>query len=45
MADVSVDIKEAIRNLSEVATKLQKDGLTIPGNLTVSGKEKYIKVY
>ena len=41
MADVSVDIKdavkqvyladvEAIRNLSEVATKLQKEGLTIP---------------
>ena len=49
MADVSIDIKEAvkqvylddveaIRNLSEVATKLQKDGLTIPGNLTVTGK-------
>lgn len=26
---------ESIRNLSEVATKLQKEGLTIPGNLTV----------
>ncbi len=28
---------EAIRNLSEVATKLQAGGLTIPGNLTVTG--------
>ena len=28
---------EAIRNLSEVANKLQKEGLTIPGNLTVTG--------
>ena len=28
---------ESIRNLSEVATKLQKDGLTIPGNLIVTG--------
>lgn len=28
---------EAIRNLSDVATKLQKEGLTIPGNLTVTG--------
>jgi microcystin-dependent protein len=49
MADVSNDIKEAvkqvyladveaIRNLSEVATKLNnKEGVTIPGNLTVSG--------
>ena len=27
----------SIRNLSEVATKLQKEGLTIPGNLTVTG--------
>jgi len=46
--DISVQIKEAvrlvymadvdaIRNLSDVATKLQKDGLTIPGNLTVTG--------
>lgn len=32
MADV-----EAIRNLSEVASKLQAGGLTIPGNLTISG--------
>jgi len=51
MADVSVDIKEAvkqvyladveaIRNLSEVATKLQKEGLKIPGNLTVDGSIK-----
>jgi microcystin-dependent protein len=49
MANVSNDIKEAvkqvyladveaIRNLSEVATKLNnKEGVTIPGNLTVSG--------
>ena len=49
MADVSNDIKEAvkqvyladveaIRNLSEIATKLNnKEGVTIPGNLTVSG--------
>jgi hypothetical protein len=29
---------EAIRNLSEVATKLQKEGLTIPGDLTVKGQ-------
>jgi microcystin-dependent protein len=53
MADVSVDIKEAIkqvyladveaiRNLSEVATKLQKEGLTIPGNLTVTGSFNYL---
>ncbi len=28
---------EAIRNLSEVAIKLQKEGLTIPGNLIVAG--------
>jgi hypothetical protein len=51
MADVSVDIKEAvrqvyladveaIRNLSEVASKLQKDGLTIPGDLIVKGQIK-----
>ncbi len=49
MGEVSVDIKEAIkqvyladveaiRNLAEVATKLQKEGLTIPGNLTVKGE-------
>ena len=31
---------EAIRNLSEIATKLQKEGLTIPGNLTVAGQIK-----
>jgi hypothetical protein len=46
--DISSQIKDAvkqiymidvdsIRNLSEVATKLQKEGLTIPGNLTVTG--------
>ena len=29
---------ESIRNLSEVAKTLQKEGLTIPGNLTVKGK-------
>ena len=29
---------EAIRNLSDVATKLQKGGLTIPGNLKIKGK-------
>ena len=52
MADVSNDIKEAvkqvyladveaIRNLSEVATKLNnKEGVTVPGNLTVSGTIK-----
>ena len=33
---------EAIRNLSEVATKLQKGGLTIPGNLTVTGAFNYL---
>ena len=32
-----VDV-EAIRNLSNVATQLQKEGLTIPGDLTVRGK-------
>ncbi len=48
MAEVSGDIKEAvkqvyladveaIRNLSEVATKLQAGGLTVPGNLTTNG--------
>jgi microcystin-dependent protein len=53
MADVSNDIKEAIkqvyladveaiRNLSEVATKLQKEGLTVPGNLTVTGSFNYL---
>lgn len=29
---------EAIRNLSDVATKLQSGGLTIPGNLKIKGK-------
>tara|TARA_E500000178_G_C16975595_1_gene733187 strand:- start:432 stop:1169 length:738 start_codon:yes stop_codon:yes gene_type:complete len=33
---------ESIRNLSLVSNKLQKDGLTIPGNLTVSGKFNYL---
>jgi hypothetical protein len=51
MADVSIDIKEAvkqiyladveaIRNLSEVATKLQTGALTIPGDLVVKGQIK-----
>jgi hypothetical protein len=49
MADVSNDIKEAvkqvyladveaIRNLSEVATKLQAGGYTVAGDLTVKGQ-------
>ncbi len=53
MADLSTDVKQAvkqvyladvqaIRNLSEVATKLQRDGLTIPGDLTVTGKFNYL---
>jgi len=53
MTNVSNDIKEAvkqvyladvesIRNLSEVATKLQAGGLTIPGNLTVTGSFNYL---
>jgi microcystin-dependent protein len=29
---------QAIRNLAEIANKLQKEGLTIPGNLTVKGE-------
>ncbi len=33
----------SIKNLSEIATKLQKDGLTIPGNVTVSGDLKIDK--
>jgi len=33
---------EAIRNLSEVATKLQAGGLTIPGNLNVKGTFNYL---
>ena len=51
MADVSNDIKEAvkqvyladveaIRNLSEVATKLQAGGYTVAGDLTVKGTIK-----
>ena len=36
-----IDI-EAIRNLSLVSTKLQKGGLTIPGNLTVQGDFNYL---
>lgn len=53
MANISDDIKaaikeiymadvESIRNLAEVSIKLQKDGLTIPGNLTVAGKFNYL---
>ena len=53
MSNVSNDIKEAvkqvyladvesIRNLSEVANKLQAGGLTIPGNLTVTGSFNYL---
>ena len=49
MSNVSNDIKEAvkqvyladveaIRNLSEIATKLQNGALTIPGNLVVKGQ-------
>ena len=48
MTDTSQDIKnavaevyqvdiQAIRNLAEVAEKLQGDGLTLPGNLKVEG--------
>ena len=32
----------SIKNLSEIASKLQKDGLTIPGNLTVKGTFNYL---
>jgi microcystin-dependent protein len=54
MADLSSDITQAvkrvyladvqaIRNLSEVATKLQRDNnLTLPGNLTVTGSFNYL---
>ena len=53
MADLSSDIRQAvrqvyladvqaIRNLSEVATKMQKDGYTIAGDLTVTGKFNYL---
>ncbi len=33
----NIDI-DAIRNLSDVATELQKGGLTVPGDLTITGK-------
>ena len=36
--DIYLTDVDAIRNLSEVATKLQKDGLTLPGDFTVRGK-------
>ena len=43
---------EAIRNLSDVATKLQKGSLTIPGNLKIKGyvidgkwNNKYLEYY
>ncbi len=36
-----VDI-DSIRNLEKIATTLQKDGLTIPGDLTVKGKFNYL---
>lgn len=32
----------AIRNLSEISEKLQKDGIEIPGNLTVKGSFNYL---
>ena len=32
----------SIRNLSEVAIKLQNGGLTIPGNLTIKGSFNYL---
>ena len=49
MADVSLDIKEAIkqiyladtdaiRNLSEVAQKIQADGLTVPAHANIRGR-------
>jgi microcystin-dependent protein len=37
-----IDIN-SIKNLSEIATKLQKEGLTIPGNLTITGELKVDK--
>ena len=37
----NIDVS-AIRNLSEIATQLQKDGLTIPGNLSVQGTFNYL---
>ncbi len=53
MADVSVDIKEAvkqvykadveaIRNLSKISKQLMDGGLTIPGNLIVNGTFNYL---
>ena len=33
---------ESIRNLASVSKKLQEDGLTIPGDLTVDGKFNYL---
>ena len=36
---------ELIRNLSFVSIKLQKDGLTIPGNLNISGKFNYLPLW
>lgn len=33
---------DAIRNLSDIAVKLQKGGITIPGDLTVKGKLNYL---
>lgn len=33
---------QSIRNLANVSQKLQKDGLTIPGNLNVRGKFNYL---
>jgi microcystin-dependent protein len=38
--DIYLADVESIRNLSEVATKLQADGLTIPGVLSISGNIK-----
>lgn len=37
----NIDI-DSIKNLSEIADKLQKGGLTIPGNLTVTGSFNYL---
>ena len=31
---------QAIRNLAEISQKLQRGGITIPGNLTVKGNIK-----
>ena len=33
---------EAIRNLADLSKKIQEDGLTIPGNLTVGGTFNYL---